>query len=439
MRNGVVIALALLYGAGLSLLILRGPVALAAGLGIACTILCVAPFLVIQEPREEEPMPRKFVLAPPPKSTPMRILARKGYAETLRAKITERQKIKPAAQRFDIPVTVVGTGSWRGQDGGGVTVCYDTTLGAGGKACAVNILSRIDALMLYCDSAFGVVGKSGNVIVDNLGGNSDGTGGAYHAACAFNSDGGGSDWYMDYAAQSNDMVLGLTMAEVCESYMGLQGRGWPCGGSSGEGLSRVLAEIASGGPNGPLLPFASGSSWDGTDWISKDQGTDGDYPSIGASVLCIWWLLALGYTIQQIAQAGETDGTLSSCFAVLTGRAPSEAFTDFNAAVRAIGFPAASDNPWNTPTPPYPGVPIPQPPQPQPPQPQPPTTYPTITINGGTLAAGTYSLVPTAALAAMQAELATASARIAAYKQIADGWAMLQAASAGARKDVGTR
>lgn len=147
-----------------------------------------------------------------------------------------------------------------------------------------------------------------------------------------------------------------------------------CGGSGGEGLSRVLAEIVSGGPNGSLSPFASGPAWDGTDWISKDQGTDSDYPSIGCSVLYLWWMLKT-YTMAQIVQAGEPDGTLASNYAALTGKPKTQAFSDFQAAVAAAGGPT-SDNPFGTPTPPWQGVPPTPPPVPPTPPPVPPTPPP---------------------------------------------------------------
>ncbi len=266
---------------------------------------------------------------------------------------------RAAVQQFDFPTSLVGTSKWVGADGGGVNVYYDPSLGTAGLANAQNVLAKIDDLMAYCDSVFGVKGKAGNVIVAAVNNVTDGSGGAYHYGCAFNADGQGSDWYEDMSADPQE-TFGLVMAEVCESYMGLQNKGWNCGGSGGEGLSRFLAEIVSGGPGGSLGGFASGPSWDGADWISKDQGTDGDYPSIGCAILYLWWMTSLGYTPAQIVQAGEPDGTLATNYAALTGKPATQAFSDFKAAVAAAGGPT-SDNPWNAPTPPYPlsGQPVP--------------------------------------------------------------------------------
>ncbi len=288
-----------------------------------------------------------------------------------------------AAGGFGFPAAIVGSTSWLGSDGSPVNVYYESALGAPGLALAKNILTRMDALMAYNDAVFGVRGKSGNVIICSspFGGTTDGSSGAFHASCGFNADGGGSDWYEDYAAGNPDMVFGLVQAEVCESYQGLQNRGWPCGGSSGEGLSRFLAEIVSGGPNGALRDFESGSSWDGTDWISKDQGSDQDYPSIGCSILYMWWMTSLGFTVPQIVQAGEPDGTLASNYAALTGKAATAAFGSFKSAVAAAGGPTG-DNSWGVATPPYP-LPVtpvppvpPVPPPPVPPVPPPPPPAP---------------------------------------------------------------
>ncbi len=283
-----------------------------------------------------------------------------------RAALSAHVEKPKVAGGFDYPTTLVGSTTWKGQDGGPVNVYYDPVLSTGGYAAAKIILTRMDALMTYLDGVFGVKGKAGNVIIAAISDATDGSAGAYHYGCSFNSDSPGSDWYEDYDSASVDEVFGLVMAEVCESYMGLQGRGWNCGGSGGEGLSRFLAEIVSGGASGALSAYASGPSWDGTDWISKDQGTDGDYPSIGCAILYCWWMTKLGYSVAKIVQAGEPDGTLATNYSALTGRPVAQAFADFKAAVVAAGGPT-SDNPFNAPTPPYPnggggGSPPPPPP-----------------------------------------------------------------------------
>ncbi len=298
-------------------------------------------------------------------STRPKIIHRKGKDPEVFVKHIERMAAARPGQ-FDFPTSLVGNSKWLGSDGKGVGVYYDPATGAAGLKAAQDVLAGIDDLMAFCDTAFGVKGKSGNVIVCAVGGATDGTGGAYHYGCSFNADSPGSDWYEDTSPNPQE-TFGLVMAEVCESYMGLQSKGWNCGGSGGEALSRVLAEIVSGGPKGALADFASGTSYTGADWISKDQGTDGDYPSIGCGVLYLWWMLGK-YTIQQIVLAGEPDGTLASNYAALTGKPSPQAFIDFTAALAVAGGPT-SDNPFGTKIPPYPGTPAPPPVPPVPPVP----------------------------------------------------------------------
>lgn len=243
---------------------------------------------------------------------------------------------------FDYPTQLVGASKWKGSDGKPIMVYVDPSTGTQGQTAAAYVLSKIDDMMAACDLVFGVKGASGNVII------APDFGGAYHYGCSF---AGGGDWYESVG--DGPTVLGLVMAEVTESYMGLQAKGWNCGGSGGEALSRVLAEWVSGGPSGALSAYASGPSWTGADWISQDQGTDQEYPSIGCGVLYLWWMLKT-FTLQQITQAGEPDGTLASNWAALTGHDKSLAFAAFKSAVGNL--PASSDNPFGTPNPTYPPV-----------------------------------------------------------------------------------
>jgi hypothetical protein len=237
-----------------------------------------------------------------------------------------------------------------------VTVLYDPATGATGLTTALSVLKRVDSLMQFLDEVFGTRGFSGNVIV------APDFGGAYHADCNFNALGSGSDWYISESGQ--DTTFGLVMAEACESYMGLQNKGWNCGGSGGEGLSRFLAEVATGGATVAMAAYTSGPSWDGLDWITHDQGTDQDYSSIGCSVLYFWWMISQGFTVRQLCQTGAPDGTLASNYALLTKKPAGQAFANFKSAVAAIvgSGSMTNDNPWNAATPPFPpAVPTPTP------------------------------------------------------------------------------
>lgn len=303
----------------------------------------------------------------------VRPLAKKGKALAKKPK---------ASSGFDYPAQAVGSSKWKGSDGQPVNVFVDPSTGASGQAAAQNVLTQIDTLMAAFDAVFGVQGQGGNVIV------CPDFGGAYHYGCDFSN---GGDWYE--SNEGTDVVVGLAVAEIVESYMGLQSKGWNCGGSGGEALSRVLAEIATGGANGAMVDYAAGTSWDGSDWISRDQGTDGDYPSIGCGVLYLWWMISQGFSIQAIVQAGEPDGTLSTNYAALTGKPSTQAFNDFKNAVQKAGGPS-SDNPFNAPNPAWPTGPGPSPgPGPIPtPTPTPGPAAAQIVVNQD-VAAGSYDLI----------------------------------------------
>jgi hypothetical protein len=305
-----------------------------------------------------------------------------------------------AVSGFDYPTTLVGTTQkWKGSDGQPVTVYYDPSTGPNGLALAQDVLSRIDDMMLYFDWAFAFKAPGGgNVIIANTGG------GAYHMGCDFP---GGGDWYEDVegavtaAGQPGGICDALVAAEVTESYMGsVPANQFNCGGSGGEALSRVFSEIVSGGSGGAMgvSGYAAGPSWDGTDWISKDSGTDQDYPSTGCGTLYLWWMMSQGYTIDKIVQTGQPDGSFASGYAILTGKPASQAFSDFTAAVAAVGGPGSmsGDNPFNAPQQAYPLSGPVSPPPPVGPPPPPPVGPPPPPPIPGTL---TLAAVPNTGLA----------------------------------------
>ena len=288
-----------------------------------------------------------------------------SVCETLVRKVLPR--VRPnLPQQFDVAAKSVGKSRWIGSDGKPIEVWYDPA-SRGGKALAEDILqNRIDDMMKWLDDAFGVHGGSGNVIVI------PGNGGAYHYGCDFLS---GRDWYEDDMGlhgpttdNNGGMVVGLVMAEVSESYMGAQGKSWDCGGSGGEALSRICAEAASGGIAGAMSGgFSARSSWDGADWISRDQGSDQHYPSIGCGMLYLDWMRSLGHTLQQIIRAGSPGRTLAGNYHLVAGKPAAAAWPDFKAAVAAVDVTAT--NPFSIVDTPYPGTTTPPPPPPPPPPP----------------------------------------------------------------------
>lgn len=245
---------------------------------------------------------------------------------------------------FDYPTVLAGQTT-------NVSVYYDPALGQQGADLAAQFLGQCQAVFDQNNSWFAPKKSptpNVNVIIAPLGGNNDGTGGAYHHSCNFKT---GGDLYLDAtfnATQPVPMLLGLFEAELDECSQGKQRRGWKCGWSNGEGLSRVLAEAVSGGPDGALAAFASGPAWAAAgkpNWVDASEPTDQKLPSTGCAVLFINWLVSLGIPLNDIVQAGcPKTRTLAACYQVLFGK--TTAWADFSAAVAALPGPVTNDNPW---------------------------------------------------------------------------------------------
>lgn len=237
---------------------------------------------------------------------------------------------------LDYPTTQVGIV-------GNITVAYDPTLGGQGLTLAQQMLNAVAGPYNDMQTYFGVAGSPVTVVIAPLGGNNDGSGGAYHYGCDFAS---GGVLYLD-ATFANTTVnplnleVALYVAELSEAFMGAQNRGWGCGFSNGEALSRFLAEQET--PDGTLNAFVTAPSWKsaGTpDWISKTEQTDRDSVSTGCGMVYLYWMRSLGYTIPQIVQAGGS--TLSDNYHALTGK--TTAYQDMMAALK--GRIIVSDNPF---------------------------------------------------------------------------------------------
>jgi hypothetical protein len=275
---------------------------------------------------------------------PQHLAAALGGYQLARAARVER------AVGFDFPVQVVGTTT-----DGKVTVLYDPSLGPQGQTLAQQIFAN--AAQTYADSQafFEIPGQPVNVIIAPVNGATNGTGGAYHYGCNFVA---GSDLYCDAAFGNPELTTGLFVAELTECFMGLQNKGWDCGASNGESLSRLLAELLSRGADGALAAFATGPAWNQAgrpDWLDATEPTDQDAVSIGCGMVYLYWMISKGFTAAQITQAGCPTGTLASNYSALTGS--NTAWLDFSKAVGGLGRPITSDNPWSSAPPPPPPPP----------------------------------------------------------------------------------
>ncbi len=249
---------------------------------------------------------------------------------------TPQQIAAAAAFNLDYPATQVGVV-------GNITVSYDSSLGAQGLSLAQQLLTSVTGPYNDMQMFFGITGDAVQVVVAPLSGNNDGSGGAYHYGCDF---AGGGVLYLDatFASTTVDplnLLVGLYVAELSECFMGAQGKGWNCGGSNGEGLSRFCAEQET--PAGTLDAFATGPAWAQAgfpDWVTTTEGTDQDSVSIGCSIVYIYWMVSLGFTVPQIAQAA--GATLSANYKTLTDK--TSAYQDLLAAVQ--GLTVNSDDPF---------------------------------------------------------------------------------------------
>lgn len=227
---------------------------------------------------------------------------------------------------------------------GRVTVYVDPSLGAQALQNAQDLVSDADRVATANDAIFGTTGGNVSAIVFALGGATDGTGGADHGGCDYNS---GAAIEVDAAFGKSVRVSALFEAELSECSMG----GNLCGSSTGEALSRWCAAQVG---NNALSDFATAPTWvqDGmADWVDQTEGTDQDADSIGCGMAFLSWLMSQGYTLNQIAPAMVelgTNGTLAQLYAELTSQPASSAWINFQAAVQALPNGVTSDDPFGS-------------------------------------------------------------------------------------------
>ena len=188
-------------------------------------------------------------------------------------------------------------------------VYYDGAI-ATGPALADALLASCEWEYAMLKSWFGGLAPAGlpfNIYIDV------GAFGAYHATCA------STDIHCAaFAGNNPDLVRFVMAAEVDEVLMAAQNKGWSCGYSHGEGLSRVLAtELYPAQLGG----FSAAATWlDGTrpNWVDNTEQTDQDYTSIGCAVLFLNFLrYELTYSWNAIIAAAAP--TLGGVYANLTG------------------------------------------------------------------------------------------------------------------------
>jgi hypothetical protein len=208
---------------------------------------------------------------------------------------------------FDYPATLRGSTAH-------FNVYYDPSLGGNGPTIADAVLASCEweysTLQAYFDGLTPPVLPFNVIIVSGIGG-------AYHYGC------GAVDLYCDgdtSATPDVNHTRMLVVAEEVEVFSAAQGRGWNCGASNGEGLSRVLAtQLYSAELDG----FESASTWLNTagrpDYVTVNDPTDRSYVSTGCSVLFLNFLRhQLRFSWEEIVRAAAP--TLGQTYTNLTGR-----------------------------------------------------------------------------------------------------------------------
>jgi hypothetical protein len=225
---------------------------------------------------------------------------------------------------------------------GRVTVYVDPTLGAPGLQNAQDLVSDADRVVNANNQIFGTPGGPVSVIVFALGGATDGTGGADHMGCDYTT---GNAIEVCASFGNSARVSALFEAELSECSM----NGNLCGLSTGEALSRWCAAVI--GSNA-LSDFATAPQWvqDGMpDYVNQTDPTDQDADSIGCGMAFLSWLMSQGHALDTIAPAMVSlgdSGTLAELYAALTSDAASNAWPDFQAAVKALPNGVTDDDPF---------------------------------------------------------------------------------------------
>jgi len=221
-------------------------------------------------------------------------------------------------------------------------VWYLKRLGQKGAALAAAILQNCERDYTTLEQAFGGITPHRLPFVVQI--TSDSTG-ASHSSCM------GTDVSVGGKSATNvDFIRSLLVAEADEVFMANFGHGWDCGASTGEGLSRVLANDIYQGVE--PANFISSSVWLSLkarpNFVDQTDPTDTNYLSIGCSVLFLNWLrFQLNYSWAKIIEAG--GATLAATYKNLTGKPTG--WNDFTATINTKFPPGpkynlTTDNPF---------------------------------------------------------------------------------------------
>jgi hypothetical protein len=249
-----------------------------------------------------------------------------------------------AGIKRDAPVapkwpSYTGTSQFVGTSPSGRTTVYvDPTLGAPALQNAQDLVNDADRVANGNDAIFGTTGGPVSVIVFALNGATDGTGGADHMGCDYNT---GAAIEVCASFGNSARVSALFEAELSECSM----NGNLCGESTGEALSRWCAMVVG---NNALSDFATAPQWvqDGMpNYVDQTDNTDQNADSTGCGMVFLSWLISQGHGLSAIAPAmvnlGD-GGTLAQLYGNLTSDDPANAWTNFQNAIQNLPNGSAS-------------------------------------------------------------------------------------------------
>jgi hypothetical protein len=225
---------------------------------------------------------------------------------------------------------------------GKVTVYVDPALGDPALQNAQDLVNDADRVVGANDALFGTTGRHVDVIIFALGNETDGTGGADHMGCDYDT---GAAIEVCASFGNSARVSALFEAELSECSMG----GNLCGVSTGEALSRWCAAVIGGSA---LADFATAPQWyqDGEpDYVNQTDPTDQNADSTGCGMAFLSWLMSQGHGLDQIAQEMVSlgdSGTLAQLYANLSSDAASNAWPKFLSAVKNLPNGVTNDDPF---------------------------------------------------------------------------------------------
>jgi hypothetical protein len=208
-------------------------------------------------------------------------LVRRWLAEGIESK--QVTKIPDEHKRGEAPEKLLAGDETLGTKVGRFEIYFDSSFGSAGQALCDAMAQTVETDYRIYSSWFGGVQVDSFDLHANPGDN-----GASHFDCGARHI--NFDWRPTKSANWARMLADAEIVEVFEDNFDGD---WDCGNSTGEGLSRALAECIYPGNALTSKGKTPAATWlDGKrdNWVKYNDGTDLNYDSTGCSVLFLNWL-----------------------------------------------------------------------------------------------------------------------------------------------------